>query len=80
MDELGGRSIQADDTRTVSAGDRTSTGGERPDLEPLIVLLYQPMYDAIAIHSRLGLNLVVDVDHHDAYSIPRGILPNSHDN
>jgi chloramphenicol 3-O phosphotransferase len=50
-------------------------GGERPDLEPLIVTLYQAMYEAIAAHSRLGLNVVVDVGHHDAYSIPRGILP-----
>jgi chloramphenicol 3-O phosphotransferase len=50
-------------------------GGERPDLEPLIVLLYRAMYQAIAYHSRLGLNVVVDVAHHDAYSVPRGILP-----
>jgi chloramphenicol 3-O phosphotransferase len=50
-------------------------GGERPDLEPLIVILYRAMYEAIAAHSRLGLNVVVDVGHHDAYSVPRGILP-----
>ncbi len=50
-------------------------GGERPDIEPLIVTLYRAMYEAIAAHSRLGLNVVVDVGHHDAYSIPRGILP-----
>ncbi|HEY3108305.1 MAG TPA: chloramphenicol phosphotransferase [Chloroflexota bacterium] len=50
-------------------------GGERPDLEPLIVLLYRAMYEAIAAHSRLGLNVVVDVGHHDRYSLPRGILP-----
>ncbi len=50
-------------------------GGERPDLEPLIVLLYRAMYEAIAAHSRSGLNVVVDVGHHDAYSVPRGILP-----
>ncbi|MDE3094525.1 MAG: chloramphenicol phosphotransferase [Chloroflexota bacterium] len=49
-------------------------GGERPDLEPLIVVLYGAMYEAIAAHSRLGLNVVVDVGHHDAYSVPRGIL------
>jgi chloramphenicol 3-O phosphotransferase len=51
-------------------------GGERPDLEPLIVILYRAMYGAIAAHSRLGLNVLVDVGHHDAYSVPRGILPN----
>ncbi|MEZ4866885.1 MAG: hypothetical protein R3C14_36525 [Caldilineaceae bacterium] len=50
-------------------------GGERPDLEPLIVNLYAAMYESIAAHSRLGLNVVVDVGHHDAYSKPRGILP-----
>ncbi|HEU5227346.1 MAG TPA: hypothetical protein VFU49_05990 [Ktedonobacteraceae bacterium] len=50
-------------------------GGERPDLEPLIVILYRAMYESIALHSRLGLNIVVDVGHHDAYAITRGILP-----
>ncbi len=51
-------------------------GGERPDLEPLIVTLYQAMYESIAAHSRLGLNVVVDVGHHDFYSTRRGILYN----
>ncbi|NLS76360.1 MAG: chloramphenicol phosphotransferase [Chloroflexi bacterium] len=50
-------------------------GGERPDLEPLMVALYRAMYDSIAAHSRLGLNVVADVGHHDAYSAPLGILP-----
>jgi chloramphenicol 3-O phosphotransferase len=50
-------------------------GSERPDLEPLVVVLYRAMYEAIAAHSRLGLNVVVDVGHHDAYSVPLGILP-----
>jgi chloramphenicol 3-O phosphotransferase len=50
-------------------------GGERPDLEALIVTLYGAMYESIAAHSRLGVNVVVDVGHHDSYSVPRGILP-----
>src|SRR5262245_21133768 len=50
-------------------------GGEREDLEPLVSILYRAMYESIAAHSRLGLNVVVDVGHHDAYAIPRGILP-----
>jgi len=50
-------------------------GGERPDLESLVATLYYAMYESIAAHSRLGLNVVVDVDHHDAYAAPRGILP-----
>jgi chloramphenicol 3-O phosphotransferase len=49
-------------------------GGERPDLEPLVATLYRAMYEAIAAHSRLGLNVVVDVGHHNAYSAPLGIL------
>lgn len=51
-------------------------GGERPDLESFVVVMYRALYKAIAAHSRLGLNVVVDVGHHDAYSIPRRILPN----
>jgi len=50
-------------------------GGERPDLEHLVMIMYQAMYEAVAIHSRLGLNVVVDVGHHDGYSVPLGILP-----
>lgn len=52
-------------------------GGERPDLEPLVVRLYRAMYEAIATHSRLGINVVVDAVHHDAYSVPRQILRSS---
>lgn len=50
-------------------------GGEAPELEPLIVTLYAAMYESIAAHSRLGLNVVVDVGHHDFYSRPHHILP-----
>jgi chloramphenicol 3-O phosphotransferase len=50
-------------------------GGEREDLEPLISILYGAMYESIAAHSRAGLNVVVDVGHHDAFAIPRKILP-----
>jgi len=49
-------------------------GGERPDLEPVVVRLYRAMYEAIATHSRLGINVVVDAVHHDCYSVPRQIL------
>ena len=50
-------------------------GGERPDLEGLVPAFYAAMYDSIAAHSRNGLNVVADVDHHDAYSRPLGVLP-----
>ena len=51
-------------------------GGERPDLEPHVVRLYQTLYGAIAAHARQGFDVVVDVGHHDAYSTPLRILPN----
>ena len=49
-------------------------GGERPDLEPLVQKLYAALYESIAAHSRLGLNVVTDVGHHDAYAAPLGTL------
>lgn len=59
----------------LSPGIGLRPGGEGPSLEPLIVVLYAAMYESIAAHSRLGLNVVVDVGHHDFYSKPLGILP-----
>jgi len=32
---------------------------------PLVPLLYAALYESVAAHSRLGLNVVVDVGHHD---------------
>lgn len=49
-------------------------GGERPDLEPVVAVLYHGLYESIAAHSRLGINVVVDVGHHDSYSQPLGTL------
>ena len=48
-------------------------GGERPDLEDIVVLLYAALYDSVAAHARLGVDVVVDVGQHDAYSRPRHI-------
>lgn len=50
-------------------------GGERPDLEPLLPILYGALYDSIAAHARLGLDVVADFGHHDDYSTPLRILP-----
>src|SRR5713101_693827 len=44
-------------------------GGERQDIEPLVPFFYSALYESIAAHSRLGLNVVVDVGYHDAYAI-----------
>lgn len=48
-------------------------GGERPDLEDLVVTLYAALWDSVAAHARSGLDVVVDVGIHDAYAAPRGI-------
>jgi chloramphenicol 3-O phosphotransferase len=50
-------------------------GGERPDLEPMVVPLFRALYESIAAHARQGFDVVVDVGHHDAYSNPLDILP-----
>jgi chloramphenicol 3-O phosphotransferase len=49
-------------------------GGERPDLEALVPVLYAAMYDSVAAHARHGLNVVVDAAHHEAFSRPLGVL------
>jgi chloramphenicol 3-O phosphotransferase len=49
-------------------------GGERPEIEAMIPSLYAALYESVAAHSRHGLNVVVDVGHHDAYSTPLHIL------
>jgi chloramphenicol 3-O phosphotransferase len=50
-------------------------GGERPEIEAWVPALYAALYESIAAHSRLGLNVVADLGHHDAHSAPLGILP-----
>jgi chloramphenicol 3-O phosphotransferase len=52
-------------------------GGERPDLEAVIPAMYAALYDAVAAHSRHGLNVVADVGHHDAYSTRLHRLPDA---
>jgi chloramphenicol 3-O phosphotransferase len=49
-------------------------GGERPDLEPAVRILYAALYESVSAHARLGLSVVVDVGHHEAYSEPLGVL------
>jgi len=49
-------------------------GGDRPDIEAIIPALYAALYESVAAHSREGLNVVVDVDHHNGYSTPHHVL------
>ena len=41
-------------------------GEEGHELAPLVPVFFAALYDSIAAHSRSGLNVVVDVGHHDA--------------
>jgi chloramphenicol 3-O phosphotransferase len=43
-------------------------------VEDCVPILYAALYEAVAAHAMLGLNVVMDVNHHDSYSVPRGIL------
>ena len=62
-------------SQRYSPGIGLRPGGElSTTIEPLVPVLYAAMYESIAAHSRLGVNVVVDVGHHDAYAEPRGIL------
>ena len=47
-------------------------GGDRPELEPLVPTFYAAVYESIAAHSRLGLNVVSECGHHGA--IHPGVL------
>lgn len=47
-------------------GPGPSLGGDRPELEPLVPVFYAALYESIAAHSRLGLNVVSEVGHHGA--------------
>jgi len=49
-------------------------GGERSDLEEHLPALFDALYTWVIDLSGLGLNVVVDVGHHDDYSKPIGIL------
>jgi chloramphenicol 3-O phosphotransferase len=52
-------------------------GGERPDLEDAVVLLYRGLFEAIAAHVQRGFNVVVDVGLHESYARPLPILSDS---
>lgn len=49
-------------------------GGERPDIEARLPALVRAFYASVASHAREGLDVVVDVGHHDAYTRPLGLL------
>lgn len=52
-------------------------GGDRLEIASLIPSLYAAFYDSVAAHSRHGLNVVVDIGHHDANDARRNVLGDS---
>lgn len=49
-------------------------GGERPDLEPVVALLWEALYASVAEHARRGIGVTVDAVHHDDFSRPLRVL------
>jgi chloramphenicol 3-O phosphotransferase len=45
-------------------------GGERPGLEASVAVLYTALFDAVAAHARLGLDVVADTGLHECYAGP----------
>ena len=62
--------------RPQRAEDNVAEPGRVPlqVLEDLVPVLYAALYESVASHARLGLDVVCDIYHHDFYSRPRGIL------
>jgi chloramphenicol 3-O phosphotransferase len=72
---LGVDAFAAVTPRRLRPGIGLRPGGERSDLEDDVVALFGALYAAVVAWSRSGLDVVVDVGHHDDYSTPLGILP-----
>jgi chloramphenicol 3-O phosphotransferase len=49
-------------------------GRERPEIQELLPALFAAVYDSMAAHSRQGLNVICDIEHHDAYAKPLHVL------
>jgi chloramphenicol 3-O phosphotransferase len=49
-------------------------GAERGDVEAYVAAFYAALWDSVAAHARQGLDVVVDVGLHDAYTRPLGVL------
>jgi chloramphenicol 3-O phosphotransferase len=67
-------SLGVDDSRATTPPRLQPGIGLRPGEQDhpaarYVPLLYTALYDSVAAHSRLGLNVVVDVGHHDAATL-----------
>ncbi|MEM8924686.1 MAG: chloramphenicol phosphotransferase [Actinomycetota bacterium] len=70
---LGVDSTMAATAEAMLPGIGLRPGGERPDLEPLVLDGYRELFDALAEVARRGGNVVADVGIHDDYSRPLGL-------
>lgn len=55
-------------------GLRPGVGQIKPEIEAYVPILFAGLYASVAAHARLGLDVVMDVNHHESYSQPHGIL------
>jgi chloramphenicol 3-O phosphotransferase len=46
----------------------------RPEVEECVPVLYAALHESVALHARLGLDVVVDANFHDSYTSRYGIL------
>jgi chloramphenicol 3-O phosphotransferase len=60
--------------RQPGVGLRPGRGQVPIEIEAAVPTLYAALYESVAAHSRLGLDVVMDVNHHESYSAPYGIL------
>jgi chloramphenicol 3-O phosphotransferase len=59
--------VRAVTPRRYQPGIGLRPGEPQHPAAPLVPVLYAAMYESIAAHSKLGLNVVVDVGHHGGY-------------
>ena len=67
-------SVMAQTPDHLQPGIGLRPGGERPDLEPLVLRSYQLLFRNIADYLTAGVSVVADVGIHDDYSQPLDIV------
>lgn len=67
---LGVDSLMATTPERYWPGVGLRPGGERPDLEPVVLQLYRGLFASVAAHAEQGINIVVDVGLHSDYRTP----------
>lgn len=60
--------------RQPGVGLRPQRNQVRPEVEECVPVLYAALHESIAVHARLGLDVVVDANFHDSYTRRYGVL------